>query len=62
MTQEMANMYIGQGTNVRMWNTCLQLEKPRVQIDLAPMEVDEQVEAQQQFQLIIDKAIQINND
>ncbi len=56
VTQEMANLYIGQGTNVRMWNMCLQPEKPRVQIDLAPMEAGKRVEAQQQFELIIDKA------
>ncbi len=36
VTQEMADMYIGQGTNVCIRNTCLQPEKPRVQIDLAP--------------------------
>ncbi len=58
----MAKLYIGQGTNVRMWNTCLQPEQPRVQIDLAPVEVSEREEEQQQFELIVDKAIQINTD
>ncbi len=62
ITQEMAHLYIGQGTNVRMWNTCLQPEQPRVQIDLAPVEAGERDEEQQQSQLIVDKAIQINTD
>ncbi len=42
-----------------MWNTCIDPQKPRVQIDLATVE-GEETEEQAQFQLIVDKAIQID--
>ncbi len=59
VTQGMADLYIGQGTNIRMWNTCIDPQKPRVQIDLATVD-GEETEEQEQFQLIVDKAIQID--
>ncbi len=44
---------------MRMWNTCIDPQKPRVQIDLATVD-GEETEEQEQFQLIIDKVVQVD--
>ncbi len=60
LTRQMADLYL-RPMCTRMWNTCLEPEKPQVQLNFGPVKEKEQEEACQQFELIVNKAIQIDS-